>query len=383
MRVVELANFQRSRGGSFVPMLRAVLGEVRRRGWEAEAVFFEDARDSEWIQSLLDDGIVVHFAPRATARSRRARRRWLARELAGSSEPTVFHSHFTSWDVASLLSADRKRGDVVFWHVHTAISRNPIVIARGNVKFRVLGRGVEATFCPAPNIRDGIVKMGGRPDRVQFLPSALDTDLFPLLDAEERLEARRRLELPREATVLLHFGWHFHLKGSDIFLETLRRLIELDPDRTWIGESRGGGEETSGLAEKLGIADRVRILEPVENPATLFGSADVMLSSSREEGMAYAVLESLCSGTPVVATNIPGHAYIGEHVAACRIVEQDADALAQSVLETLRRSPEQAAAEAEAGREWLVENLNVSAIATQLADAYEEAINRRRSGAGR
>lgn len=380
LRVVELANFQRSRGGSFTPMLQAVLREVAGRGWAAEAVFFEEAGESEWIDSLRADGVVVHLAPTKLMSSRTGRRRWLAKELGRSDVQTVFHTHFTSWDVPTLLSANRRRGDAVFWHVHTAISTNPFVLARGNIKFRLMARGVETTFCPAPNICDGLIRMGARPDRVHFLPSALQTDLFPLLDEEERRAARDRLELPREATVLLHFGWHFHLKGNDIFLATLKRLVESDPSRMWIGESRGGGEETSALATELGLGDRVRILEPVENAATLFGGADVVVSSSRNEGMAYAVLESLCSGTPVVATNIPGHAYIGKHVKACRIVDMDPDALAAGIIETLDRTPAAAAAEAAAGRQWLAENLNVEAIATQLADRYEEAAERRRRG---
>ena len=383
LRVVELANFQRTGGGSFVPMLQAVLGEVRSRGWGAEAVFFATAGESDWVKSLEDEGIVVHLAPEELQRSRGARRRWLAREFAGSDVPTVFHSHFTSWDVAAALSVNRARGDRVFWHVHTAISKNPLVVARGNVKFRVLARRVERTFCPAPNICDGIVAMGAKPDQVQFLPSALDTDLFPLLGAEERAAARERLDLPPDAVVLLHFGWHFHLKGNDIFLHTLKHLIDNEPGRLWIGESRGGGEETAELARALGIADNVRILEPVETAAMLFGAADVVVSSSREEGMAYAVLESLCSGTPVVATNIPGHAFIGEHVDACRIVEKTPEALAAGIVATLDRAPEQADREARDGRQWLVENLNVATIATQLADAYGEAVeNGRVAGRG-
>ena len=77
-------------------------------------------------------------------------------------------------------------------------------------------------------------------------------------------------------------------------------------------------------AAELGIADRFRLIPPVEDVRTVHGAADVMVSSSREEGMAYAVLESLASGTAVVATAIPGHAVIGEQVDACRLTSIDA-----------------------------------------------------------
>ncbi len=110
-----------------------------------------------------------------------------------------------------------------------------------------------------------------------------------------------------------------------------------------LGVERGGGEEYGSYAEQLGMADRLIVQEPVDHVAQLHRAADLLVCSSREEGMAYATLEALCSGVPVVATAIPGHVYVGRHVEACRLTGHEPVEIAHAVQEVLGRDPEQAA----------------------------------------
>ena len=238
---------------------------------------------------------------------------------------------------------------------------------------------MSGVLCPAPNIVEGAKRRLAPRARTLFIPSSLDLDSFPLLDRSFRAAARRELGIDPDARVLLHFGWHWHLKGSDIFLETLKLLAETDPKV--LGIDRGGTEEMVTRAEELGLEDRFRLIPPVEDVRTVHGAADVMVSSSREEGMAYAVLESLASGTPVVATAIPGHAILGDHVDACRLTTTAPPDLARATRETLDRSPEQAATEAEDAHVWMEEHLAHAPVARRVIALYEDAfrpVSRRR-----
>ena len=90
--------------------------------------------------------------------------------------------------------------------------------------------------------------------------------------------------------------------------------------------------------------------------------------------MAYSVVESLASGTPVVATPIPGHTLVGRNVEALRIKGHDHASLAAGVIETLGRSEAQAAIQAAQAREWISENLSLEGNASRLLNLYEEAI---------
>lgn len=372
-RLVQIAEFDRPQGGSFVPMLSGVLELASAWGWRTTAVLPETAERAEWIADIRAVA-EVELAPASALGSRRTRGEWLARTLHEGRAPTILHTHFTSWDVAALIASRHIDAEpaAVFWHVHSALPRDAAVVARSAVKFGVLGRGVAGILCPAPNIVLGVAQRLGPEARIHFVPSALDPSLYPLADAAARESARRELDLPADAKVVLHFGWHPYLKGTDIFLGVLRDLIA--EDDSVVGIVRGHEPESVTMAADLGIADNVRFQDPVPDAASLFAAADVVVSSSREEGMAYTVLEALCSGTPVVATAIPGHAYIGEQVEACRITSIDPRGILAATRETLALPPERRAEIGAAAHEWIVENLSVPVIAERMISLYEREL---------
>lgn len=379
-RLVQIAEFDRPQGGSFTPMIAGVLELARERGWRTTAVLPEAAAKAEWIVPI-QAAAEVELAPAAVLGSRRRRGEWLAATLRAGTAPTILHTHFTSWDLAALAASRRIDAEParVFWHVHSALSRNPAVVARSALKFGVLGRGVAAILCPAPNIAAGVERRLGPKERVHFVPSALDPGLYPLADEEVRTAARRALELPATARVVLHFGWHPYLKGTDIFLGVLRDLVAADEHV--VGVIRGHEPESEAMARELGIADRVRFQPPVPDAAQLFAAADVVVSSSREEGMAYTVLEALSTGTPVIATAIPGHAYIGERIEACRITSIDPGELLAATRGMLDLSAQRRAQLGADAHEWIVENLSVRAIGARLLALYERELPPRRRSA--
>jgi len=369
VRIVQISEFDRPHAGSFVPMLLGLLAEARRQGHQTEAVFGSTTKGARWLEDFARADIPVTLGPESGSRVRLGR--WLDDYLGEDPEPVVLHTHFTTWDVPALIAA-RGRDAAVFWHVHSALPHNPLVVARTMLKFGVLGHRAAGLLCPAPNIVDGARRRMAPRDRTHFIPSSLDLANFRVLDEERRTAAREELGLPLDAKVLLHFGWHWHLKGSDIFLEVLRRLAAEDDQI--IGIDRGGGDEMVERAAELGIGDRFRLIPPVEDVRTVHGAADVNVSSSREEGMAYAVLESLASGTAVVASAIPGHAVIGEHMDACRLTSTDPAELVAAIKETLARTPAEVQREAEDAHAWMEENLAHAPVARRVIRLYEEAL---------
>src|SRR5206468_3917919 len=62
------------------------------------------------------------------------------------------------------------------------------------------------------------------------------------------------------------------------------------------------------LAERLGVADRVKFLGAVAQPELkyYYNAADAMVLASSREGWANVLLESMACGTPVVASNVWG-----------------------------------------------------------------------------
>ena len=256
-------------------------------------------------------------------------------ELVAAGPPaTILHTHYSRFDLAAALrsvQAPRPRPPV-FWHVRTALKTSVAARAKGAAKFGVgVGRTVDGIFTPSTDLRRQVIQRGARAAGVHTLPHGLDTERFSLATIEDRHAARRELGLDEHATVLLHFGWDWHRKGGDLMLEAVRLLAD-DPgwaDDGLIVLSSQGGDEARELASRLGIADRVRVLAATDRVETLYAAADVMLATSRAEGgmPPFAVAEALSRGTPVVATDIPDHAFAAERTPGCRLAPDSPSAM--------------------------------------------------------
>jgi glycosyltransferase involved in cell wall biosynthesis len=373
-RLVHLAGYTPPQTGSFIPFLQSVLGEAKSRGWEVEAVFPEEARERPWVAELREAGIAVHFA----SGSRSELTAWLDRHLGDDEESTVLHTHFTIYDVPAAIMARRRRNVGVYWHVHTVLSDRPRALITNTVKFSLFGRHVDRIYSPAADVAEQAKRrrFGDRGGKVEVFPNTIDPRAFPTLSAPQRAAFREQLGVPQDREVLLHFGRHWHLKDGDIFLDALAVLV--GQGRPVIGLVNQGGEVAQRGAEERGIAEHLKLVGMIPEPGKLYGAADVLVASSRGETMPFTLMESLCSGTPVVASDLPGHRYLGDELDACEIAPRDADRIASAVSSFLEMEPSERARQCEVAREWISERLDVRDAARRLVDAYERGVEMRR-----
>jgi glycosyltransferase involved in cell wall biosynthesis len=363
-RLIELADYIPVHAGSFIPFLTGVLAESRRRGWAAELVLPEPARERDWIAELEGSGATIHFR----SGSRRDSAGWLAELLAQSDEPTLLHTHFTSYDLAAVAAARRRPGTTVYWHVHTVLSNTLRARLANMAKFATAGRKVERILCPSQNIADGVSRRLGPSDRIEVFPSPIDVASFPDMSAK-RAEARRAFGIPEDAEVLLTFGRDWRIKGGDVFVATLRRLR--DEGRDVFGVIGQGKAEAEAAIEKEGVGEYTAIVGAVPDVRELLAVADVFVAPSRGEGMPFSVIEALCTGIPVVASDLPGHRFVADHVDACTIAPRESGPVATQVAAFLDAPPGEVHSQCAAAREWIDENLDLSAAIGKLADYYE------------
>lgn len=367
MRLIQLAAHDVEQAGSFVPLVRAILTEAEARGWRADAVFPASAGERPWFRELESTGAAVHLVP-ASGRATRARP--LARLLAETNGPTLMHTHFTGFDLPALLAARGGRRAALIWHLHTVLGEGAGARLRNALKLGFGGRRVDAILCPSEAIAGDIARAHGPRERVQVFPTPIDGDSFLPADDEFRAAARRQLDLSPEADVLLHFGWEWRLKGGDLLLRSVRELLEGGTEVTVISRA---GEEGREAVRAAGLEGTVRVLDFVEDGRQLFAAADVLVSSSLTEGMAFAVLEAICSGTPVVATAIPGHAFLSD-LPGCAAVNPDPSALAAAIREALAADPARRRRELGASRELVLARFGVDAYLVRLFALYESTL---------
>lgn len=161
--------------------------------------------------------------------------------------------------------------------------------------------------CDSESTRDALVSLAGFPqDRLSVIPNGTDTARWQDTDALADLEAARLLG-PRQGVELLHVGSTIPRKRIDILLDVFAAVKAERKDARLI---RVGGPFTAEQrvrARELGILDAVVVLPFVDRAtlAAVYRRAALTLLPSEREGFGLPLVESLASGTPMVATDIP------------------------------------------------------------------------------
>jgi glycosyltransferase involved in cell wall biosynthesis len=377
-RLVILAAYHGQFEGSFIPMIRAVAREAQRRGWMVEMGFQESAERTRWFRDLGVERLgPVDAIPDA---GRRATAGWIAHRLAEPG-PVILHTHFTRYDLPGAWVARRRPETSLIWHVHTPAYRGPRANVRNAIKYGIVGREVDAILASGPDPAKGVLRVGAPRDRVEVLGSAIDTEAFPLASPEHRRATRVRLGVPQDRRVMLHFAWDWYLKDGDLFLAFVRALRERASDGP-LGITVRGGPRAEQEVRRLGLEDAVTVMDPMPEVQELFVAADAFISCSRVEGQPFAVIEALCCGLPIVATDLPGHHDICDGLASCRVVGRDPHALAAAAEELLSRSEEDAHAQALAAREAMVARFDLGPWVERLFERYERVLANQPAGSG-
>ena len=126
-----------------------------------------------------------------------------------------------------------------------------------------------------------------------------------LYEIDRQQELRRSIGVPPEASLLLSVGELNRNKNHEAVIRALAAL----PDKAIhyaIAGTGGLQAYLNGLAESLGVGDRVHLLGFRSDVALLYRSADLYIHPSRREGLPVAVMEAIASGTSVLCSDIRG-----------------------------------------------------------------------------
>jgi glycosyltransferase involved in cell wall biosynthesis len=337
VRLIHLAAFGGTYGGSFVPMLRRVFAEAQSRGWTCDAVFPADARGRAWASSLTGTA-TLHFVPLGGHRIER-----LLARLVGGRRAAILHTHFGNFDVAAARSVAGAANARLFWHEHYDLAPSPVARLRKAAKLALLGRHVERLVCVGPHVIANLRRCGAPAKKLVHLPNAIDTDHFVPATSEQRRSARAALGAGRGDLVLLHYAWDWELKGGRLFLETAAELLRAGlPVRA---VTVGGGAAAGDFAAQLGIEHAVHAPAAVDDVRELLAAADVFVSTGAKEGDPLAVLEALSCGVPVVAAHASAPSLARAGLRGHRVVAAQPSAVAADVREVLELRPESMDAE--------------------------------------
>lgn len=280
-------------------------------------------RGSELARRAASDDVVVREVPWGPGLDPRAWWRLVVEALAWP--PDLIHAH-NNHAVTVAVWARRFLG--------LARPTPPPVVATRRVVFPVRPRSAlrhaDRVVAVSQAVRTALLAAGLPPGEIAVVYDGIDPD-----------EVRRAARLPLGIRATLGLAPGTPLAVNVAVLEpakdhaTLVRAAALagalHPALHWVIAGSGPGRPAlEREIGRLGIGERVHLLGHSERPDALISEGDVLVMSSRDEGLGSVVLHALALGKPVVATAAGG---LPEVVPPDRVVAVgDAEGLARAVV---------------------------------------------------
>lgn len=205
-----------------------------------------------------------------------------------------------------------------------------------------------------------------------FARNALNLDLIRINPSTFREQFPELIERP----IMLSFGRLHAIKGLDIQLQALARLLPKYPDLVWVlvGPDAGEWQRLNSLIYATGLESNIKWLGPIsgDDRFSALANADVLVQTSFYECQSMAVNEALAVGVPLVVTDSINYGEV-QSVGAGFVVSRKPAAVANAIDEILAsadRSNEMRAA----GRRFALEELSRSKVSRVLREAYDDIL---------
>ncbi len=283
-------------------------------------------RRSELARRAVEHGVAVRDTAWSAPLDPRALWR-LYREMV-RFQPDIVHAH-----EGSALQ-------LAFWARRLARGGPgaPALVATRRVDFHLRYRGsvwlrVDRVIAISEAVRRILLQNGVPPQHLAVVHDGIDPDEVRRAAAAP-LDIRGRLGLPPLTPVAVNVAALVPHKDHATLIRAAHAARATRPDLHWV--VAGEGELRRPLEAqivRLGLEDRVHLLGYVPAADALIREADLLVMSSRDEGLGSVVLHALALGKPVVATRAGG---LPEIVPEESLVPVgDAEALGRRVIATL------------------------------------------------
>jgi len=170
-------------------------------------------------------------------------------------------------------------------------------------RYRGLSGQVPAVLAVSDSVRENCIEYEGIPaQKVITVENGIDTERFAPLSDEQVSITRKNIGVPNDAIMLLFVGRLADQKAPEGFVSLIAKLRE--HDKNIVGYMCGTGPLENSLKEMIEPDCGVHLLGLRDDIPTLLASADLFVSTSRNEGLPLNVMEAMAAGAPVVAPDI-------------------------------------------------------------------------------
>lgn len=229
---------------------------------------------------------------------------------------------------------------------------------------------LRAVICNSEMVRQDIHARFGVPlERLHLIRNGVDLQRFRPPDRAERDAARARFALDDARTVFAYVGSGYARKGV---APAIRALAAVDSALLLVAGTDRRERRYRALAERLGVADRVRFLGGQRDVRPVLHAADGFVLPTLYDPFPNAVLEAMASGLPAITSTTSGASeFIRAGENGFVVDALDEAGLAQAMRALC--DPGQREARARAARA-AVEGLSLDALAGELIGLYRRLL---------
>ncbi len=238
-----------------------------------------------------------------------------------------------------------------------------------------LYRRLDRVVGVSEGVRQDILRKnwGLKPDKVVTIHDGIDPASFLKLRDKEHL----RQELFPDIHAKFWFGTAGRLskvKNQLRLLEAFRHCLKSCPESVLLLCGHGDAErELKEHALSLGISERVRFLGFRRDIDQVLATLDVFALPSLREGFGLALVEAMCSGVPVIASQVGGIPEIfGETPVGELIDPENTESLAAAMIRMTKLSDAERKVLGEAARTRVLENFTAEKMIGKYELLYAE-----------
>lgn len=216
----------------------------------------------------------------------------------------VFHLHTERANFWIGLVALAQRPRRVLQTIHTSFAFRGNLRLRRKVQRRILQALGLVHVSISPSVQKTEIIHYGL--KTHLVPNWYNSDRFLAPTESERQQARDAFGLALGESVIVTVGNCSKIKNHAALLEALAQLPkESRPLYLHVGIEEPDRPEQK-LAQRLGIADRVRFLGALPDVRPALYAADIFVMPSFFEGFGIAAVEALATGLPAIFTDVAG-----------------------------------------------------------------------------
>lgn len=284
-----------------------------------------------------------------------------------------------------ILHSHEYKSDIIAFFV-SKIYRIPIVTTTHgwithSLKRRIyIGFGKKAlphfdkVIAVSPKIKSELIDIGVSEDNIALIYNAIVSDNYRAGAFQENV-LRKRFKLSEKAILIGKIGRLSPEKGQKEFLLAARDICQERKNVYFFLIGDGPDRKRlEKMAIELSIGDRVFFTGHVQDVRPIFQDLDIIALTSYTEGFPNVILEALCMGKPVVASNVGGVPdIIQDDETGCLVPPKDAKAVSRS-FRFILENPKTAEQFVKNGQKLVLEKFEFKTRVERIQNLYAEIL---------